>query len=192
VTFTVADSFRDARGESAIERLNAKLKGAQRKVLPNLTLGEEYWLSSCELAVVVHKLLARKAVAPEQRKPFVLWFWNESTGEYDCELNASMAGRYILKGDMGYDEYLEVMQNPETVHIAGHGNHFGQVHPRDLETAYWLPKSTRCQARRSIRHSTRPREDSIVYLASDESQTIDTASPKTETNTTGGSSTSPE
>ena len=187
--FTEADSFKDARGESAIETLNTKLRGALQHVSSDLTLGVEHWLSSCELAVVVRKLLARKALVSERMKPFVLWHWNQSTGEYHCELNASMAGRYILKSDMGYDEYLEIMQNPETVHIAGHENHFGQVHPRDLETVYWLPQSKQRQDRRSIGHSTRPREDSIVNLASDESQPIDTASPET---TTGDSSTSPD
>ena len=166
VEFTAGDAVREAGGERAIHSLNSKLRAAHENITACLELrSRDSWLSTFELAVVVHKLLCLKATEKQtEKKPFVLWEFQESKDGYAVALHSSKKNRFILKTTMMYDEYLEIVQNPKTVHIAFKHDHFGQVLPCDIETVYWLPTPKWTRMRRSLGQSTRSQDDNTYNV----------------------------
>lgn len=180
VTFTEADGFKDARGDEAIGTLNEKLKGALQNVTRKLTLAKRYWLASSELAIVVRKLLQRQVETGSRMRPFVLWCCDNDKGEYVVDLNSTKQGRFMVVNEMNYDAYLEVVQNPETVHIAGDqvSGHFGQVTASDLSSVYWAPKPSRAsKVRRKSTQPVRTSPTAVIDIAKDETDGSATSPP---------------
>jgi len=168
----------DKSGAAAQETLRTKLSALKDMMVDDLSAPEELWIKGAELAVALHAIMSAADDSGDEKRPFALWEWDKLDNCFKLIYYASKTSGFTLRDSMCFQDYVDIIEDENTEHLAISNMHWAPARHVDLRTAFWEQGKleTRRQKRklqeekRAGKQAQPSRRSRIVIESSDEEE----------------------